>query len=140
MGLNSVGVVKHTTTVILKDPRDRKTDIPGPGGQPLSVTLYGPYSETYRQLMRQQQQSRMADLALGDPDKRATLSLDEIETLNEAMLRGCIESWNMSFEGDEVLPLTDENIDAVFTGHPWVRDQLLEVFGQVSRFLERPAP
>jgi hypothetical protein len=140
MGLNSVGVVKHTSTVVLKDPRDRKTEIPGPGGKPLSITLYGPYSETYRRLMRQQQQERMADLTAADAEKRATLTIEEVEELNEAMLRGCIESWNMSFEGDEVLPLTEENINAVFTAHPWVRDQLLEVFGQVSRFLERPAP
>jgi hypothetical protein len=137
MGLNAVGTVKDTSVLVLKHPNPAvKGPIPGPNGQPLSVTLWGPYSEPYRAAMRAQQQSRIESMTEGE--QAPVLSYDEIEASMEELAIACVMDWNISFEGDEVLPLTRENIEAVFRAHPWVRDQVVGKVGNVGDFIEPP--
>jgi hypothetical protein len=134
MGLNDVGTIKETTEVILLHPRDG-TPIPGPGGKPLSITLHGPYSERYKAVLRKQQQRRMQDMSRGAGRGALTVTIEEIEQNSDEIVKACLDGWNISFEGDEVLPMTPENIDAVFKAHPWVRDQIDRALGNVADFL-----
>ena len=131
MGLNAVGKVKQTTTVALTDPVTRRP-LPGPKGKPMAVQLHGPYSKRYKAAVRAAQQTLMQD--------DGTLAEGVADTFGTDVLIACIESWNVSLEGDDVLPCTPEMIRQVFEAHPWVQTQIEAAFGNTASFLERPKP
>lgn len=136
MGLNAVGTVKDTTEVLLYHPRTG-SEIPGPQGKPLSVTIHGPYSAKYKSFMRKQQQARLQNVTRQNRNA-LNITAEELEAGAMDLIIACIESWNMSFEGDKVLALTEENIREVFKQHPWVRDQIDAAMGNAADFLEPP--
>lgn len=131
MGLNAVGKVKQTTTVTLTDPETRKP-LPGPKGKPMTVVLHGPYSKRYKAAVRAEQH-RLVQEGSAPADGAA-------DTFGTAVLIACIESWNVSLEGDDVLPCTPETIRQVFDEHPWVQTQIETAFGSAASFLDRPKP
>ena len=136
MGLSDVGTTKDTAEVVLYHPRTGD-EIPGPNNKPLSVTVHGPYSPKYKAFVRKQQQSRLQSVSKQHRNT-LTITADEIEQGALDLIIACIESWNLSFEGDAVLPLNEENIREVFRQHPWVRDQLDAAMGNAADFLEPP--
>ena len=120
---------------MLRHPRTDEP-IPGPNNLPLSVTVHGPYSTRYRDILRKRQQARLMTATKGGVRKQIDMS--DIEDDTEQLMVCCIEAWNMSFEGDEVLDLTPDNIRDVFKQHPWVRDQISAVLMSAADFLEPP--
>lgn len=136
MGLSDVGTIKETTEIRLYHPRTGD-DIPGPGGKPLSVTVHGPYSAKYKAFTRKQQQARLQSVTRQNRNA-LNITAEEIERGAVDLIIACIESWNISFEGDKVLPLNEANIREVFERHPWVRDQIDMAMGNAADFLEPP--
>lgn len=134
MGLNAVGHMAETTEVVLYHPETLE-DLPGPGGKPMSVTLHGQYSERYKAVVRKQQQQRMQAVGRGG---KIRIQSVEIEQFAEELLVSCVDSWNVSLEGDDPLPCTPEIIRDVFEKHPWVRTQVDSAFGSVADFLVKP--
>jgi hypothetical protein len=112
------------------------SDLPGPNNLPLSVTVHGPYSTRYRDILRKRQQARLMTATKGG--LRRQIDMSDIEDDTEQLMVGCIEAWNMSFEGEDVLDLTPDNISDVFKQHPWVRDQISAVLMSAADFLEPP--
>lgn len=131
MGLKSIGKVQDVAIIELKNPETGKP-IPGPNKKPMSATLHGPYSKTYRAAIREMQKARM------EAGGTAEMSLDESEEMQTDLLIACIKDWNVALDTDAV-PCTPENIREVFAEYPWVRDQLQIAHGSVSRFLAKPA-
>lgn len=129
MGLNAVGKTRATTTVTLTDPVTRKP-VPGPKGKPMTVQLHGPYSARYKAAVRAEQQTLMQDD--GTPAEGVA------DTFGLNVLIACVESWNVSLEGDDVLPCTPETVRQVFNEHPWVQSQIESSFGNAASFLDRP--
>lgn len=132
MGLNAIGKVQDTATVELLDPRSYKP-IPGPNAAPMSVTVYGPFSATYKRALREQQ-TRMIEGFTGSTQE------DAIDAADMEILEQCITEWNISLEGDEPLPLTPENVALVFREHPWAAQQLLAAHRSPARFLAPREP
>ncbi len=136
MSLRAVGKVKDTTTLVVRDPvsRDPLKTI---GGGDMTVTIHGPFSEHYKTVLRDQQQRRTTELAgKGSP----TMSPEELEEFSRELMFRCIESWTVTLEGDEIVPLEREAVDAVFAEFPWLRDDIEMAFGSRGNFLERPKP
>lgn len=130
MGLNSIGKVQDTATIEIRNPETGKP-IAGPADKPMSVTLYGPFSSTYKMTMRAQQRARMESGA-------GEMTLEDVEAEQTELLIACITDWNVALDGDEPLPCTPENIRAVLTEFPWVTLQLLNAHGSIARFLDKP--
>ena len=136
MSLRAVGKTKATTTVTVLDPVTREP-LKTIGGADMTVTLHGPFSDHFKAVIRDQQQRRTADMAT----KGATpMSPQELDEFSREMLFRCIESWTVTLEGDEIVPLERAAVDAVFAEFPWLRDDLDTALGSRGNFLERPKP
>jgi len=134
MGLKDIGTVKETTVITITDPRDG-TAILNADKTPMTVTIYGPYSQTYRSVLRAQQQKRAADMTRA---ARSTLDPDELEAMSSELTLQCIADWNLTLEGAKKLPFTPENVAMVLTDYPWLRDQINAAMGNVAYFLDSP--
>lgn len=135
MSLRDVGTVKDTTTITLYHPATG-ADLLNADGTPMTVTIHGPYSARYKGILRDQQQKRVAEISR--PGARATMTAAEIEALTDDLLRQCVETWEITLEGDEKLPFSREAVDDVFTEFPWLKDQVNAALGNVADFLEPP--
>lgn len=133
MSLRSVGKIKDTTVVTIRHP-DPKDNLVNPDGTPMTVTIHGPYSKRYKQVMRDQQQ-RMAESAAGGA---INMSQDELDTFTDELMVSCIEDWDMTLDGEERLPFDTDTARAVFDEFPWLKDQVNLAFGNVARFLDKP--
>jgi hypothetical protein len=134
MGLRDIGAVKDTATAILIDPRDSKPLLHADGTE-MTVTLYGPFSATYKSVMREQQQRRVA-AATGDT--MTALTDTEIESYMNELTRRCIAGWDITLEGEDRLEFTPENVDMVFAEFPWLYDQCAAVLGRTAGFFDSP--
>lgn len=137
MSLRSVGKTKATTTITVCDPVTRQPLKTIGGEEDMTVTLHGPYSDHYKQVLREQQQRRTTEMVgKGSP----TMSPEELDEFSRDLLFKCIESWTVTLEGDEIVPLEREAVEAVFTEFPWLRDDIDVALGSRGNFLERPKP
>lgn len=135
MSLRDVGTVKDTTTIEIVHPATGEV-LPNADGSPMTVTIHGPYSARYKSVIREQQQARTKDIVRGG--KAPVMTPDEIETYGRDLMARCIETWEVTLEGDEKLPCTPENIQMVMDEFPWLRDQISLAMGDVAGFLAPP--
>lgn len=137
MSLRSVGKIKDVTTITVCDPITRKPLKTVGGAEDMTVTLHGPFSDRYKAVMREQQQRRATDPGAG---ASPTLTRDEIDEYYRELLFKCIDCWTVTLEGDVIVPLDREAVDAVFVEFPWLRDDIDMALGSRGNFLERPKP
>jgi hypothetical protein len=134
MSLRDVGTVKETTTVTLYHPATGK-DLLNADDTPMTVTVHGPYSRLYKSVMREQQQRRMTDVPRGGA-RGAIITSEDVEAYSHELLVRCIESWQITLEGDEKLAFSRDAVESVLADFPWVRDQLAAAMGNVADFLD----
>lgn len=132
MSLRDVGTVKDTTTITLYHPATRKPLL-NADSTPMTITVHGPYSERYKNVIREQQQRRMNDMTRGDG---GNMTPEEVEALSNDLLLRCVEDWHLTLEGDTTLPYTPDAVEGVMTEFPWLRDQVNTAMGNVAGFLE----
>lgn len=137
MSLRSVGKTKATTSITVCDPVTRQTLKTIGGEEDMTVTLHGPYSDHYKQVLREQQQRRTTEMV---GKGSSTMSPEELDEFSRDLLFRCIKSWTVTLEGDEIVPLEREAVDAVFAEFPWLRDDIDMALGNRGNFLERPEP
>ena len=135
MSLRDVGTVKDTTTVTLYHPATGK-DLLNADGSPMTVTVHGPYSAHYKAVLREQQQRRITDMPARVSRSSTALDPEEIEAMTRELTIRCVETWNITLEGDAMLPFSREAVEGVFAEFPWVRDQVSAAMGNVADFLE----
>lgn len=133
MALKDIGNLQDTVTVTLKHPDPRQKLTPNADGTPMTVTIYGPHSTHYKSILREQQQRRVDEGLTGDA--LASLSVEDIEAMNEDALRRCIVDWNLTLEGEEKFPFSQKNVDVLFAEVNWIVDQLYAAQGNTSAFL-----
>jgi len=140
MGLLSVAVVHDTIDVTICDPHVRprkKVPLTNADGTPMTITMAGPYSDTYKKLMHERQTLRLkaAQEAGGDLDFSAKM----FEVEQNALLRGCRVGWNISIT-DKPEPFTPESVEKLMTNKnlAWVKDQIDVAFGSTRDFLGKP--
>lgn len=137
MSLRSVGATKPTTTIIVRDPETLQPLKTIGGKDDMTVTLHGPYSTHYKQVLREHQQRRTTEVSLkGSP----AMSPEEIDAFSRDLVFQCIESWTVTLEGEEIVPLERDAVYAVFAEFPWLFDALNLALGNLGNFLERPKP
>lgn len=95
----------------------------GDGQMPVTFTVVGTYSETYRRNERE----RMDLITSG---KRSTANMfDTTEQLSSAVI-----AWDGVFNAGVPVPLTREAVSKVLTSEPWIAEQLLSPTREHERF------
>ena len=138
MGLRSVGRVKDTTVIQLKEPGGGR-NFANNDGTPMTITIHGPYSARYKTVQRLAERE-LAELARGLGESELG---EIIEKRHRETLLSCIEGWSITLDADpkaKQIPFSRETAEEVFLEFPWLVEQVERAFSRVSNFLEtRPA-
>jgi hypothetical protein len=132
MGLNDIGVVKDTTDVELVHPKTGEI-LTNDDGTPMTITVYGPYSSTYKAISHAQQNKRlMKAQRMGG---KMSLTAEELEASTMDLLVKCTAGWSITLD-TEPEAFSEDKARDVYAKHPWVREQIDAVFGDTRAFLD----
>jgi len=131
MGLNDIGKVKETTDVELLHPATGEVLL-NDDGKPMTITVHGPYSSTYKAVSHAQQNKRL--MKAQRTGGKLNLSAEEIEASSLDLLVKCTESWNLTLD-KKPEEFSQDKARQVYLEHPWVREQVDAVFGDTRAFL-----
>ena len=131
MGLNDIGKVKETTDVELLHPATGEVLL-NDDGTPMTITVHGPYSSTYKAVSHAQQNKRL--MKAQRTGGKLNLSAEEIEASSLDLLVKCTEGWSLTLD-KEPEEFSQDKARQVYLDHPWVREQVDAVFGDTRAFL-----
>jgi hypothetical protein len=132
MGLNSIGKIKETTEVELLHPATGEVLL-NDDGSPMTITVHGPYSSTYKAINHAQQNKRL--MKAQRTGGKMNLTAEEIESSALDLLVKCTEAWNLTLD-TEPEEFSQDKARQVYLDHPWVREQVDAVFGDTRAFLD----
>lgn len=135
MGLNDVGQVHDTTTVTLYHPKTGEPLFNADGSE-MTVEVYGPYSEHSKKIERERQNRRLARAQRAG--RATTLTAEQLESEDFEQFVKCVKSWNLTVD-KEPEEFSETNVRAVFTDHPWAREQVQAVMVDTQAFLSDSA-
>ena len=127
MDLLQEAAVKDTVDVILKRPG---TDIviENDDGTPMTVTLYGPYSKTYRSATIANRNKYLSML------KGDQLDAEQADEMMFDLLVKCIAAWDIT-AGGEKPKLTEKKARDILEKLPTIKDQLSLALNNIEGFL-----
>ncbi len=106
-------------------------------GKQVRVKLLGPDSDKYRGMFRKQMRTRIERNAPGGKEKAA--EVDEfVEGEKDALdvMVACTVGWeNVHAVGGDAVPCSPENVRALYTAYPVIRDQVDMFIAQRGNFL-----
>lgn len=132
MGLNDIGKVKETTDVELVHPATGETLL-NDDKTPMTITVHGPYSSTYKAISHNQQNKRL--MKAQRTGGKLNLTAEEIEAASLELLVKCTESWSVTLD-KKPEEFSHDKVREVYTTMPWVREQVDAVFGDTRAFLD----
>lgn len=132
MGLNDIGKVKETTDVELLHPATGEV-LTNDDGTPMTITVHGPYSSTYKAISHAQQNKRL--MKAQRTGGKMSLTAEEIEASSLDLLVKCTEGWSLTLD-KKPESFSQDKARQVYIDHPWVREQVDAVFGDTRAFLE----
>lgn len=132
MGLNDIGKVKETTDVELVHPATGETLL-NDDKTPMTITVHGPYSSTYKAVSHNQQNKRL--MKAQRTGGKLNLTAEEIEASSLDLLVKCTEGWNLTLD-KKPEEFNQDKARQVYIDHPWVREQVDAVFGDTRAFLD----
>ena len=131
MGLNDIGKVKETTDVELMHPSTGETLL-NDDGTPMTITVHGPYSSTYKSVSHNQQNKRL--MKAQRTGGKLNLTAEELEASSLELLVKCTEGWSLTLD-KKPEDFSQDKARQVYMEHPWVREQVDAVFGDTRAFL-----
>lgn len=122
-----------TTTVELKLPNAEETPLLNPDGSPMSIEVYGSFSDQYRSIIDAQQNLRIKKASKNGG--KVTFSAEEVRENRMALAVGCVKSWNITFNG-KCPECTPDNVRQVFSEYPFIRLAVEMAIETPDNFLE----
>lgn len=100
------------------------TQMTDKGGKPVSITLKGPDSETYRKLTRAQVRKRIDRAAKGDKTEDDALAAEaEADAID--IMAACTVGWaGINDKAGKPIPCTAENARQLYQRYPIIREQV----------------
>jgi hypothetical protein len=131
MGLKNAATVKETTEVELVHPITGEV-LTNDDGSAMTITVYGPYSKEYKQVMHAQQNKRLAKAKR--MNGKMDLNAEELEAGALDLLVKCTKGWKITLD-EGLEKFSEAKVREVYTELPWVRDQVEAVMGDTRAFL-----
>lgn len=104
-------------------------------GQTVSITVLGPDSNKYQDIMRAQIKKRLNRMA--ENKGKDETDLDEVEADLIHLLVSCTVSWKGIYKPDQTeIPCTPENARKLYANYPVLREQLDRFVGNRANFLQ----
>jgi hypothetical protein len=120
-------VEERGVTVHIRNARGEKMY---DAGQPVTMTVLGTYSKTYRRLATAQRDQLLRQ-------RRSTLSAEQLESQDVALVASCVTAWQGFKASGQPIPLAKAAVIKVFTKFPFVLEQVKEEMSARENFTER---
>jgi hypothetical protein len=131
MDIASIGSAADTAVISLYHPATGQT-LMNDDGSEMTVEVYGADSSVYRNVVREQQDRRMARIA---KTGKAVLTTAEIEANQLELTIKAVKSWTITLNG-ETPAITRENVEKVLTTYTWIRVQIEDGISNSANFLK----
>jgi hypothetical protein len=102
-------------------------------GQPVTMTVRGSYSKTYRRLSTAQRDQLLRQ-------RRSTLTAEQLDKNDVALVAACVTDWQGFKASGAPIPFSKEAVIKVFTRFPYVLEQIKEEMSARENFTERSSP
>jgi hypothetical protein len=122
-----------TATIELKLPDADETPLINPDKTPMTIEVYGSFSETYRTVIDAQQDRRIKKASRSGG--KATFSADDIRQNRLELVLACVKSWNITM-GGACPPCTPEEVKRVVLEYPFIRMQIEMAIETPDHFLQ----
>lgn len=130
MDLLQEAAVKDKIDVELKKPGTDET-IMNDDGTPMTVTVYGPYSKTYRRISFENQNKHLARFRKGDESE---LSVEELDEMMFNLVVKCVADWNITAAGEKP-KCTEKKVRDILDKLPPIKDQVQAAINDTKSFL-----
>lgn len=95
--------------------------------KPVTITVAGTYSATYRRATDAQRERMMKQ-------RRAALTGEQLAKQQLALVASCVLAWGGFVNNDKPFPATKENAMLLFDQAPWIREQVEEAMNDHQAF------
>ena len=125
-------VPSDTFTYELKSPKDGKP-ILKEDGKPMSVTIYSPYSDVFRQVSHDQAKARIGKMK-DNPNVEITPA--EYQDFALETLIACTQCWDLVFDKKKVA-FSPEKAKEIYKSLPWLVEDLKGVQDNIGNFFAK---
>jgi hypothetical protein len=96
-------------------------------GKPMTITIYSPYSDKFRQVAHEQAKKRI------NKGRDTDLTIDEYYDFNIETLAATVQSWDIQF-GGEALAFSVAAAKDLFKKLPWLVEDIREAQDNTGNF------
>lgn len=114
----------------LRHPVD-DTPLTGDKGEPITITVIGTDSQTFKRAMHAQ-----ADRRINKPNSRRVMTMQSVEDDSINLLVAATIDWEGIVVDGKELPFSNENAHALYERFPWIREQVNIFVGDRANFLK----
>lgn len=120
-------------TVHIRDELGEKLYQDDEQTKPVTITVVGTYSRTYRRTIEAQRDRNI---------KQRKFNLDGDELLQQALEleAACIRDWDGFTDDGAPVPYTKANAVALLRQYPWIREQVNAAMNDHAAFFQQPSP
>lgn len=119
-----------TYTFQVKHPATREV-LTKSNGKPMTLTIYGPYSEKFRKVAHDQAKKRLSKAK----DNKVELTQEDYESFALDTLSATVADWDISFDGKSV-PFSEEKVREILKSLPWLVEQLRDEQDNTTNFFK----
>lgn len=123
-------VPTDTYTFEVKSPVDG-TVLTKDNGKPMTISIFGPYSDKFRKVAHDQAKKRMAKVK----DAKAEITLEDYQDFAVETLAATVSGWDIQFGGKGV-PFSEAKAKELFVSLPWLVEQLREEQDNITNFFK----
>jgi hypothetical protein len=131
MDIANIGSAADTAIISIYHPSTGQT-LTNNDGSEMTVEVYGSESSTYRNVVREQQDRRMARIA---KTGKSALTSAELEANQLEVVVKAIKGWTITLNG-ETPEVTRESVEKVLTSYGWLRVQIEDGISNSANFLK----
>jgi hypothetical protein len=102
-------------------------------GTPVTITVVGLYSDTYRRIYDRQREQIFKR-------GRRALTGEALRRQQIELVAACIRDWHGFTNGGLPFPYTKDNAVALLNAVPWIREQVEEAMGDHAGFFKSALP
>lgn len=119
-----------THTFEIKSPVDGKV-LTKDNGKPMTVSIYGPYSDHFRKVAHEQAKKRLTKAK----DSKTEVTLEEYQDFALDTLSATVVDWDIQFD-KKALPFSPEKAKEIFKALPWLIEQVREEQDNLTNFFK----
>lgn len=120
-----------TYTFEIKNPVDGEV-LTKDNGKPMTITIFSPYSDTYKKVAHAQAKKRLTRNKSGENKE---LTIEDYEDFAISTLAETTSGWDIQFE-KKPLPFSTDKAKEIYRMLPWLIDQVKDAQDHVTNFFK----